>query len=264
MHIFAAHQETPVWFWALHQQQSFGGSRCSRASLHRQLLHLQRPAVRSLELPGATTHSFWHRFLIFWSVFMGGGGCQRVFLPFGVFLEMTLAFGTSADFPRNPTRAKYKRTSCCSLETQHSCHVLIPCHLSNTHPPCTLKSLLLYILPKGSDVSVLALTWWRKEHVSHEGFKNSLELFKEGARSGMTGKLFCITKHRVPRVRHKPTLPHVHTHTPINHSLKYHICGRTRGLMVWSMKLLGELVDGLHAMGNSLMITGQFCLTHSR
>ena len=87
-----------------------------------------------------------------------GGECQRVFLPFGAFLEMTLAFGTSADFPRNPTRAKYKRTSCCSLETQHSCHVLIPCHLSNTHPPCTLKSLLLYILPKGSDVSVLALT----------------------------------------------------------------------------------------------------------
>lgn len=87
-----------------------------------------------------------------------GGECQRVFLPSGAFLEMTLAFGTSADFPRNPTRAKYKRTSCCSLETQHSCHVLIPCHLSNTHPPCTLKSLLLYILPKGSDVSVLALT----------------------------------------------------------------------------------------------------------
>ena len=30
------------------------------------------------------------------------------------------------------------------------------------------------------------------------------------------------------------------------------------------MKLPGELVDGLHAVGNSLMVTGQFCLTHSR
>ena len=88
---------------------------------------------------------------------MAGEG-HGVLLPFGAFLEMTLAFGTSTNFPRNPTRSKYKRTSCCSLETQHSCHVLIPCHLSNTHPPCTLKSLLLYTLPNGSDVSVLALT----------------------------------------------------------------------------------------------------------
>lgn len=29
----------------------------------------------------------------------------------------------------------------------------------------------------------------------------------------MTGELLCITKHSVPRVRHKPTLPHVHTHS---------------------------------------------------
>lgn len=29
----------------------------------------------------------------------------------------------------------------------------------------------------------------------------------------MTGELFCITKHSVPRVKHEPTLPHVHTHT---------------------------------------------------
>lgn len=152
-----------MWVLGFASAAKLWGAWCSRASLHCQLLHLHRPVAQSLELPGATTHSFWHRFLIFRNVFMRGGGaeageCQRVFLPFGAFLEMTLAFGTSADFPRNPMRAKYKRTSCCSLETQRSCHVLIPCHLSNTHPPCTLKSLLLYILPKGSDVSVLALT----------------------------------------------------------------------------------------------------------
>lgn len=37
-------------------------------------------------------------------------------LPSDAFLEMTLAFGTSTDFPRNPMRLKYKHEAAAVLK----------------------------------------------------------------------------------------------------------------------------------------------------
>lgn len=46
-------------------------------------------------------------------------------------------------FPKKSSKVQIQTHKLPAVSTQHSCHVLIPCHSSNTHPPCTLKSLLL-------------------------------------------------------------------------------------------------------------------------
>lgn len=76
---------------------------------------LQNPVPQS---PGLGAATLFTPSILCWSPRMYTREGQEVFLPLGAFLEMTLTFGTSADFPRNPTRSKYKYTSC--LQSRNS------------------------------------------------------------------------------------------------------------------------------------------------
>lgn len=115
-----------VWVWCLHsldpyfhtrafglhcvasqQQQSFQGIQHWWATSITKHFYLQNPVPQDLgKLPSPLPAFFAH---LPECISMRD---QEPFLPFDAFLEMALTFGTSTDFPRNPTRSKYKYTSC--------------------------------------------------------------------------------------------------------------------------------------------------------
>lgn len=102
--------------------------------------------------------------------------------------------------------------------------VLIPCGSRSARPRRTLRSLCSDLCQTGSDFSGSDVT--QKGTCAREACRNGLRLLKDGARRGVTSKVFCVTKHCVPEARHEPPPPpHVHTDTLISHSPK----GRSAG-----------------------------------